>query len=184
MILGLFISICSSKCYRCIKCIIKHTTSTSTVQYFIMLKINTPTPESVYVPRVLHNFLIRFGLTRRFFFLLTMRDFISTSLLLLLIGVASAFFRPAIPFQLDNPAPLVNSELFGLDNPGKFCSEWIGCFQFAGVGGVSSPFHVLSFLVLLSDWRWYEHLARQKVRILLWMSRADKLRTFSSLSHV
>lgn len=46
-----------------------------------------------------------------------MRSFItSTMLLVLLIGVASAFFRPAVPIQAETGGA-VNTELFGLDNP-------------------------------------------------------------------
>jgi hypothetical protein len=48
-----------------------------------------------------------------------MRAFVSSILLALLIGVAAAFFRPAVPFQVGNPVPVMNSQLFGLDNPGK-----------------------------------------------------------------
>jgi hypothetical protein len=46
-----------------------------------------------------------------------MKSFISTLLLVLLIGAASAFFRPAVPHQeVGNPA--MDAGFFGLDNPG------------------------------------------------------------------
>ena len=49
-----------------------------------------------------------------------MRAFVSGLLLVLLIGVASAFFSPAVPHQVENGAPAaMNVDLFGLDNPGK-----------------------------------------------------------------
>lgn len=48
-----------------------------------------------------------------------MKTFATSLLLVLLIGVASAFFRPAEPVQIENNAVAMNAELFGLDNPGK-----------------------------------------------------------------
>ena len=40
--------------------------------------------------------------------------------MVLLLGAASAFFRPAVPVQVENNAVPMNAELFGLDNPGEF----------------------------------------------------------------
>ena len=58
-----------------------------------------------------------------------------TFLLLALIGVAAAFFRPEAPFQLDNVVHVLNVDLRGggfadtkdrgLDNPGTYISTLV-----------------------------------------------------------
>lgn len=48
----------------------------------------------------------------------TMRVSTGSILLVLSFGVASAFFRPAVPHQVENNVVAMNADLFGLDNPG------------------------------------------------------------------
>jgi len=49
-----------------------------------------------------------------------MKTFTYLALVLALVGMASAFFKPAQPVQAPNNAVAMNAELFGLDNPGAF----------------------------------------------------------------
>jgi len=51
--------------------------------------------------------------------------YIALTLTLALLGMASAFFKPAQPVQAPNNAVAMNAELFGLDNPGMLKSEEI-----------------------------------------------------------
>ena len=49
----------------------------------------------------------------------TMSKGLISVVVVLLIGVAAAFFQPAVPHQVDDYVAPMNAELFGLDNPGK-----------------------------------------------------------------
>jgi hypothetical protein len=81
--------------------------------------------------------------------IITMKSFISSMLLVLLLGVASAFFRPAVPFQVESTGFAMNNEPFGLDNPGELQIRhfWLTIVLRAGFGCQLSFYAILVFFI-------------------------------------